>query len=888
MNTIFANTGVQILFYRIERSDLGAVVPEGWHPCQVKRGQGVEPYRFIQWRYEDSPARMFLAVDTTCGDREIGHFSGADSLVEHRPYNLDGLLGVNGANVLDIGRRLDDEGKPAGEPHWFEIRARGDGEPRDVHLAIDFGNSRTGALLLEVWGGVDRKQDMLPLDLLNRHRLDAWDERGNPVKRADSRWFTSQTHWCTTPYLRPDPVRVIRREKKPVKRFGIPYEVIEEYEVVLEPALFDDLSVARMGREVVDVTNAIRGEHRPTTGVSSPKRYLWADDSHWLQGANWHMADPYDRYNRDRTHVAQLQGPLLRYFDQLDPDDVINPSWDGKGAYVEAPPMPRYAPRILMTAALYELISQAYSAVNSITYRRSMGDVGRLRRLASVSLSYPSGMIAPERARFLAQAQKAARVFDFSLGKAQERPLHVSLSVDEASAVHLTYIWSEIQLIDNLPELWFEVVGRRRLAADAEGTAENLPGEVRIACIDIGGGTTDLMIASYSFEGHAAIDRIRGVVLHRDGVSLAGDHLIKRLLEQIIVPEFGRAFGLDHPRLQLLFGPESRNNLEFRPQRIDWINRFFVPLAVAYLERASTGSTEPIFHSDPQIVQAEVLESLQKQIDRLYGFGQFEVHNEFRLVYDPFAFKELVGSVFRNLLYDFCGRIVKHDADIVLLAGQPTKLLPIQEMVQKHLPLTSSRIIPMHNYYAGTRYPYQDEKGRDPGRIVDPKSAVVVGTAIHHLARRGMLSKLKFELDDPIRTESYFWGVMNDRNLRFTDRNVLFRSDARRASQETEVPVENERLMIGRRLSPSESAQPSPVYQLRLGGDGEGEIKVKVRLARYVDPTSKEELLRLVSASGTIRGEKAVAGQNVRLDLVTLAHERYYLDNGGLDNIAEL
>ncbi len=83
---------------------------------------------------------------------------------------------------------------------------------------------------------------------------------------------------------------------------------------------------------------------------------------------------------------------------------------------------------------------------------------------------------------------------------------------------------------------------------------------------------------------------------------------------------------------------------------------------------------------------------------------------------------------------------------MVLLAGLPSKLGYIQQLVKMYVPLSPSRIVPMHNHYAGNWYPYQDEKGHNPGVIVDPKSPVVVGAAIEFMARHGMLPQFKFEM----------------------------------------------------------------------------------------------------------------------------------------------
>ena len=109
------------------------------------------------------------------------------------------------------------------------------------------------------------------------------------------------------------------------------------------------------------------------------------------------------------------------------------------------------------------------------------------------------------------------------------------------------------------------------------------------------------MIAKYNFESKID-DSIRGQVLHQDGISLGGDQLVKRLLETIIVPAFADALGLEEEDVQLLFGPEVPRNREIRAQRVNWMNRLFVPLAQAYLNNAGDDVTEPITHTDPGLV----------------------------------------------------------------------------------------------------------------------------------------------------------------------------------------------------------------------------------------------------------------------------------------------
>jgi hypothetical protein len=352
----------------------------------------------------------------------------------------------------------------------------------------------------------------------------------------------------------------------------------------------------------------------------------------------------------------------------------------------------------------------------------------------------------------------------------------------------------------------------------------------------------------------------------------------------VIVPAFVAAVGLDSEMAKLLFGPQVPRNLEFRSERIHWMNRLFVPLAHRYLDNAVSGDVGEISHTDPDIVSYEVLVSLEKVIERLVGeTGYYAMREPMALGYDRGVLDRIVHEVFHTLLFDYCGRIVRGGGEIVLLAGQPTKLAAVQQLVRLYLPLSPSRIIPMYKHYAGNWYPYQDELGRDPGVIVDPKSAVVVGAAIHFLAHYGMLPPARFSIKDPVRQQQYYWGVINDANARIT--HLLFDPANRQNAHEFNVHIRH--VLIGRRLGDIDGGPASPVYALKLDvGDRLAPIDVKVRLRRLPPGAGRvEESLELESATGVIAGEEAVAGVNVRLTWQTLTDERYYLDTGALDNI---
>jgi hypothetical protein len=660
------------------------------------------------------------------------------------------------------------------------------------------------------------------------------------------------------------------------------------------------------------------------TGVSSPKRYLWADDSSWLEGANWHMADPADRC-KTGTYASPLKGPFLKFVHEDDSDFLLQENLPKEEEYASEQPLkPRHAPRVLMTAALYEMLCQAYTYVNSAAYRNASGEAGRAREIRTLTLSFPSGMIQEEQRRFAAQGNKAINIFSMTLGKNQRCKPELNLGIDEASAVHLTYIWSELRMLGQDPRLWFTTMrqDRGRKKAKAEEVPEAAIGrvagarrvmprpglarpggpqrgksnepetfgdeanEIRIACIDIGGGTTDLMIARYNFESKID-DYVRGQVLHQDGISLGGDQLVKRLLEVVIVPTFADSLGIEEEDVQLLFGPEVPRNRELRAHRVSWMNRLFVPLAQAYLSNAGDDVGEPITHTNPEVVDPVVVESLQKAFDKLRGPGYYNANQEINLVYDRTEFESVVYDVFADLLYDFCQRIVEQETDVVLLAGLPSKLGYIQQLVKMYVPLSPSRIVPMHNHYAGNWYPYQDEKGHNPGVIIDPKSPVVVGAAIEFMARHGMLPQFKFDMKGRTYENTYYWGVMTDATSGIRTERILFEPVTEQSREDiTEFSTSSQRVLIGRKLSGEEGAQATPVYLLKIDpGDRIGPTQIHVKIKRKHATKDQEEILEVDQVTGVVAGEDASLGENVFFAWRTLADERYYLDTGGLDNI---
>ena len=205
MHVLFANTGVQLVCIPLRGGSRyqGSQIGYGWQRCRTTAAHEGEPpkaFPFVQWQIiQSGAARLFLAVDTSCGDPELGYFCLAASLTKDFVIRLDGLLDVEGKPLKGI---------PPVEVCIRPATATA-GDAKHVHMVIDFGNSRTGALLVEMTGEISQTPQMLPFELLNRYHLDAWDAAGEAAACPAARWFSSKTHWCNTPYLPPLPQKKI-------------------------------------------------------------------------------------------------------------------------------------------------------------------------------------------------------------------------------------------------------------------------------------------------------------------------------------------------------------------------------------------------------------------------------------------------------------------------------------------------------------------------------------------------------------------------------------------------------------------------------------------------------------------------------------------------------
>lgn len=208
-----------------------------------------------------------------------------------------------------------------------------------------------------------------------------------------------------------------------------------------------------------------------------------------------------------------------------------------------------------MMFLLSEIIMHALATINSPAQRGEREQPDVPRRLKRIIFTVPSAMPIAEQRIYRRWVTWAVRMIWETLGWGQwyttkqgmrdTRPDYrvspeVRCSWDEATCTQLVYLYNEItEKFQGDARHFFALMGRKR-GADAPS--------LRIANVDIGGGTIDLSITTFAVTGdEATAARIKPHMAFRDGFNIAGDDVIREIVEQHVLPCIGQATGLSDP-----------------------------------------------------------------------------------------------------------------------------------------------------------------------------------------------------------------------------------------------------------------------------------------------------------------------------------------------------
>ncbi len=740
-------------------------------------------------------------------------------------------------------------------------------QPVEVDLIVDLGNTRTIALLLEDHGANAQVADFsarahavrfLPRQLSFGSRdarenvdeysiIDSWvlvhrSSFANlepPASQAKLRTFVAKVHG--------DEVRA---------------RLLDQRFVSLSPVLVGGGRAPSGAAKTLARAVLADDQQAPRFYLSSPKRYAWDDtsmgtvDQYWEQIPNTHDVDA-DKFK-------SLDG-LIRTFMHPDGAEFDLPLATMQSEAVQ--PLDnhsipaKYPRRDTICWFALSILEAAQQQMNAPDFLDGKPRPKVVRRLRHVRVTYPSGWAGEEREAYLAQWRRATQLFaqahcenPLSRAEGGSAPAMVSRNIDEAVSSQLPILHAELRNLGHDAGNWFDLYGPQ--------------GHVTVMNIDIGGGTTDVAVIRYQQTEQVG----RGVsltpeLLFKDGFTVAGDMLVKRLIETVVLPTWlaakgGVPFVGNREAKDIIFklltsaNENPVNNLPGTMARLGRIVRLaLVPLANAILqrlnqaERDGAAAIRPIRIDEVADTTAiRELNSIALQLIMRHcetcGWGKIkpaEVRryrhsstflpwfdgiwkrqdNWGELPFRPDAeirasvetLNACITGVFGSMIADLADVVAEHECNLVITSGKPSELEQIRRLVARELPLPAQRILQVKDYPVGAGYPADFVDG---GRIRDAKTVTVAGAALFQDVINGNTGG--FRLVEPLRNETtstYNWGpVKPSRDSAAFQAELFFGAGTPTGNRRVVEMRLGER--VGRCLRLSDRIKPEPVYRLEL------------------------------------------------------------------------
>jgi Virulence factor SrfB len=752
------------------------------------------------------------------------------------------------------------------------------GDPIEVDVIVDFGNTRTSVLLLENIAASQQVLRDICHPLVFSEAIDFDDETvadGKLTELLPESWFILRE----PPFQdeRGQPFQFERDVRVTVQR-GLWRRTQDEIDKVEDvvPDMFRQLSPALMGVDARPVLAASRSTGGGLLFMSSPKRYAWDMDPTATGGATFWIMEPsrwrYANGARPRN-LTPLRCEVLRFVTRdltvWNEPPFASESHRASVHNTDRPDHPRAAGLVWAALAIMEA---AYRQMNSRMNRaRDRGHFQRTMR--RVILACPPGWTAGEIDAFHKAWRLARQVFFFSRDMANE-PADVHLGLDEAVAAQMPFIFSETRHLGDNGGRMMAIYGRPR------GGQRTL----RAMTIDIGGGTTDTAIVEYQSLGVAGQPHLTYQYIFRDSTTVAGDLLVKRIIEEVLLPALVRnkndAAARDGLRNFFLARDRAngpRKSLSTRLILVPMVMRWLTDLAEETEGTAEAKAWGPNnLGIDPEKLE-EFNEALRREglQDCTIPYGE-----PFTVDYDDI--RAVMADWLRPIVAAHARSVAAFGCDLVIITGKPSEQKLVRDMFVFGLPILPNRVLSARGYYTGNWAPL----GPD-GKIHDAKLVTSLGAALFRAVTSRHIGNWTIERSKtPREPQRNYWGPVTPQVQRFDDAEpdacyLLAPQDE--VTREMAIDT-----FIGRALFLRHS-RAEQVYRLRWRGAGEPparRVRVTLRRSRYQPRDSDFEVaegLELVRAELLVT-TGAVRTDQMELQLCTLqAGQGYWLDTGEFD-----
>ena len=901
------------------------------------------PWIRYQFDIVDGKPAIKLAIETNLGINTRGFLFDIEEVDEKPEVDFD-VPQFAGRDEIDLESSCDRQfpitSIPTRDGAEFPVDLMiyfappGGQNPIDVDLIVDLGNTRTAAILLESPGpaNIPLDQRIYPLRIL---------PRGTPFESSSNKPISS----AELPSTLDDCAiidswlllhQTIFAQMEPPSEYAQSHAHYEEFKSTATgktkyrkfsylPQAFVETSPALIGggKSAVGASRILANTALETDApffLSSPKRYVFDDQPQGEKGNTFWFAIP------NPNSLDFLQGKklipltgLLRYF--MEPgghDWSIDQASEAKDfsrvPYFKA--NPTYPRRAAVCWFALSLIEAAYRQINAPGYRKSTGRTSLPRRLRWIRVTFPAGWTSEEKTLYFKEWKRAIKLFTLTHEEsynplnnlASSSPALAGNLIDEAVCSQLPIIYAQVQTLNNDGKTWIDLYGN--------GTS------VVVMNLDIGGGTTDMSIIEYRNKAGANHNvSLNSKLLFRFGNSIAGDMVVKAIIEKVLLPAWIKASDRGQYAKNLraclaienLFTNPSYNVVRkvdpFMPRKLARIARLVLaPLATRLLQKMTETDDETATVWEPLdiaacadagLAQKQTLDDLNDlciRTIRYYCNLRAEdvvpppFSDQAKVVCKPEQVNQCIKDVFSEMFNNLGLLAARFKCHLVIVSGKPSELPLVRKLLDEALPVMPQRIMTVKNFPAGQWYPF----ATPDGKIQDAKTCTVVGAALFQELINGQLPNFGITSANANSFfKQYYWGIIplsGKAGDFFQKTHLLFSpADYRNATPASEDRIEVVKTFpgmpldcrIGRQIARVKDVPPDPVYQLaweRNSDEPTSTSHVTVTATiKWVSVKGEGEHLELVKIEPA--KDSTFNAQTVRLKLNTMLSNDFWMDS---------
>lgn len=407
-------------------------------------------------------------------------------------------------------------------------------------------------------------------------------------------------------------------------------------------------------------------------GITCPRRYLWDDH-----------ASPFTWFNATQTQRAQyssIDHPLSLFIN--DQGNLLNelPAAARFPVFV-----PQFSRATLFTFLITELINQITIQINSIDYLQRQNNTETPRFIRRVIFTLPVNFTAIERERFYLLAQRAIELIKAIQPKffpVSFNNIEISFPWDEACCGQIFWLWQQLrnQSVSALLQRYHR--------------SPHTP-PLRIALVDVGGGTTDLAITEYplSTPDNAHSHALSPQLLLRQGFTLAGDSLLEDVITHYLLPQLAECFRLQGVAsveliLERLFSREKSYEGD-TVWRQYVVRHLLLPVVEDILWRYRLKETT-YFCRVSQLIDRDIFSFIESSLaDKIIGLSAKSIRVDLTELCFQLSFKDFVEFLqgercrLSQLLTLISDTVTEKQCDVVLLSGQVMELPLFQQIFRR-------------------------------------------------------------------------------------------------------------------------------------------------------------------------------------------------------------